>query len=478
MDKKKSLGAMWFKYFLARDKAAKLVALGAIVFIALWVLVFKDSMSVLIPLAVFAATLVFSFLSFIAVGLPRMATETKLYDAIDSDCKFPSKYKGRAMDRIKVEWGWVIAKKVTIQPEISSSAVTSSSTWRSLRSSVSDAFTRGRINYITIFDEHERGILTFIQEGMSDPAIEANYRRVEDLTSFVYDSLDKYGHALPRIRNLVMGIDGNEDLPASFSVSLSYQAESYNKKSFERDFKQKYDNPNVIWVFKWSGLGVEISHVLRGTEAERKQYVAKTLADLISASYSTAFTFADKDYTFSDEMVDWDKDLNPERLTIDFMHTDVSRVDKQERFEQLVTQGLHQIFKTPYWDFQWTVSPYEKILTIIRTEAPAGHHEPSPVGTQEKPALVTSTDNSIEEYDEEANEVLPDLTVDMPDIDFSIEEYDEEANEVLPEKAPAVVLNKTEAPKSVPAAVRSMPVIRKMPAPPARPQLIRPASKP
>lgn len=439
MAKKTSLWSNWLKYLISRDKVSKIAILLGLAFAGLWFLALKDTVNILFPLGFFAGALVFSLLSYICVGLPRLATEKKLYDSIASDCKFPWKHEGRTLGRIKVEWGFLLAKKVTVQAEIASSAVTSSNTWRTLRSAVSDAFSGGRQSYITVFDEHDRGTLVFLLPGASkDPGLDEKYRKAEDLTSFVYDSLHKYGNSLPRIKDLKMGIEANEDIPDSFNISLPYQADSYSKKNFERDFRQKYENGNAIWVFKWSGLGVEVSHILRGTEAERKQYVAKSIADLLSSSYNSSFHYSDKEYVFTEEMIDWDSKGNPERLTVDFLHTDISRIDKQESFEKRVIQGMHQIFKTPYWDFKWTVSPYEKILTISRTD---------PVS-------------------EEDMEVLP-----------------ESQDEVLPASAPAqekpVVTNPVPTSPAVqtPSEIAKVlvPLTRKMPSPPARPQLIRPS---
>lgn len=463
MRKRSSIWSHWLKYLIRRDNVSKVVLLVAIAEIGLWFALLKDSVTPLVPAGSIGAAIAFSFLSYVFVGLPRMATETKLYDSIASDCKFPWKHEGRSLGRIKVEWGFLLAKKVTVQADIASSAVTSANTWRTMRSAVSDAFSGGRQNYITVFDEHDRGTLVFLLPGASkDPALDEKYRNIEDLTSFVYDSLHKYGNSLPRIKDLTMGFENNEELPHSFNVSLPYQADSYTKKNFERDFRQKYENGNALWVFKWSGLGVEVSHILRGTEAERKQYVTKSITDLLASSYRSAFHYGDNDYIFTQEMIGWDGEGNPERLTIDFLHTDVSSPDKQESFEKRVTQGLHQIFKTPYWDFKWTVSSYEKILTIQRIESSA-----------EENNEVTGQPLDLQEV---MQPVVPMEVVQTP------EEPDLSPVTLIAEPTAVIRPAKTVStpdPAAVPARTRTLTTpVRKMPQPPARPQMVRPPSKP
>lgn len=369
MRNKPSLWANWLKYLIARDKISKIVILLAVAFTAFAFTLGQGSVDPLIAIGALAGSFAFSFLSYVCVGLPRVLLERKLYDAIASDCKFPWRHEGRTMNRVKVKWSLLAAKKVTVDAEIASSATTSASTWRTLRSAASDAFTGGKKTYITIFDEHERGTLIFVLPGsLKDPVLEDRYRKIEELTSFVYDGIHKYGNSLPRIKNLV-GFEDGSDFPESFIISVPFLVEKYSRQNFERDFKQKYENSNVLWMFKWSGLGVEISCIERGSPEERKLYVVNSVADLIKSSYRTSFHYSDKDYVFNEEMISWDSEGKPERLTIDFLHSDISRVDHQERFQELTIQGLHQILKTPYWDFKWSVSLYEKILTIQRLES-------------------------------------------------------------------------------------------------------------
>lgn len=434
MRNKPSLWAHWLKYLIRRDKTSKIVILLAVAFTTFAFTIAKDSIDPLIAIGVLAGSFIFSFLSYVCVGLPRIATEHKFYDAIDGDCKFPGKYSGRTMGRIKVDWGFLVAKKVTVHAEIASSATTSSSTWRSIRSAVSDAFNGGRQSYITIFDEHDRGTLTFLLPGtLKDPALEEKYRKIEDLTSFVYDTLHKYGNSLPRIKNLA-GFEDGSDFPDSLMISLPYQVEKYSRQSFERDFKQKYENSNVLWMFKWSGLGVEISCIERGSAEERRLYVVKSITDLIASSYGTAFTYSNKDYVFTEEMIGWDNEGKPERLTIDFLHSDISRPDRQQRFQELLIQGLHQILKTPYWEFKWAVSLYEKILTVQRLDS-FSETEQRKLPENEAPAVMEAP-------------VAPVETVSEP----------------LP----------TEAPTPAVRAPQAIPRLPGLPAPPSRPMPVRP----
>lgn len=344
------------------------------------------------------------------------------------------------MGRIKVDWGFLVAKKVTVHAEIASSATTSSSTWRSVRNAVSDAFNGGRQSYITIFDEHERGTLNFVLPGtLKDPALEAKYRKIEELTSFVYDSIHKYGNSLPRIKNLV-GFEEGSDFPESLMISVPFLVEKYSRQNFERDFKQKYENSNVLWMFKWSGLGVEISCIERGSPEERKLYVVNSVSDLIKSSYRTSFHYSDKDYVFTEEMISWDGEGKPEKLTIDFLHSDISRADHQERFQELMIQGLHQILKTPYWEFKWSVSLYEKILTIQRLESFSENEQRKlPEGFNEAPAPIESP-------------VAPVETASTP----------------VPTQTPTPAVRATQATPRLPG----------LPAPPSRPMPVRPQRTP
>lgn len=448
MRNKPSLWANWMKYLIRRDHVSKIIILLGITVVALAFTILQEAIDPLVAVAVFAGTLAFSFLSYICVGLPRIATEHKLYDAIASDCKFPWRHEGRTMSRIKVDWGLLVAKKVTIHAEIASSATTSSNTWRSLRSSVSDAFNGGRQSYITIFDDHDRGTLTFLLPGtLKDPALDEKYRKIEELTSFVYDSMHKYGNSLPRIKSF-SGFEDGSDIPDSFTISLPYQADKYARQNFERDFKQKYEDSNVLWMFKWSASGVEVSFIERGTPEERKLYVVNSVSDLLKSSYRTSFHYSDKDYVFNEEMIGWDSEGKPERLTIDFLHSDISRADHQERFQELMIQGLHQILKTPYWDFKWSVSLYEKILIIQR----------------------------IDSFSESEQRKLPEMQTQS-----RLAVAEEEPAIVEPAVEPVEAINPTvvtQTPVPAPRPAQASPRLTGLPSPPSRPMPVRPQRTP
>lgn len=375
MKKTSPVWSNWLKYLVRRDKVSKIAVTVSIILFVVWGLLLKDQISVLIPVGVLVATALFSFVSYAGLGVPRIKAEEKFYDAIYGDCGLPSKYAGREMHRVKVDWKFLSAQSVTVQAELGSYLVTSASRWRSIKGSASDAFSRGRLNYTTVFTDHRNGVLTFLSP--KHPNTDETMTAIEDLTSFVYSTIDKYNETLPKIENLVMGIGDDKNLPSSFNLNLTFQTDSSDRRKFERDFKQKYDNPEVIWSFNWSGAGLDLSHVRKGTAEERKVYSLKSLSDLIKSSYSSTFLYTDRrELDLDASQVTWDNEDKPESIALDFMHVDISDQDRVERFENKMKQGLYQLFKAPNWAFDWQVSAYEKLLTIRLDSALASAYVP------------------------------------------------------------------------------------------------------
>lgn len=355
----------WRNHIFRGDKISLPFIALSVVIAGAWGYLAEDKATVVYPLGLVALAVIFSFFSYVLLGLPRNSLVNKFYDAIYSECGFSPSYKGREKGRIKILWTLINADKVTVRVDTASHVTTSSKAWRNIKMAASDTLGLGKQTYAVDFTEHTQGILNLllVREGNAESE---RLLETEFLYSFVYDALSRHGFPLPKITGLVL--DENNS-PSELSISLRHTVERYNRSSFEKNFAEKYDR-DFISIFDWSADGVKISRINKGTPEERQFYSEKSLKDLVHSSFNSAFLRSDSDaYHFDSKMVRWNDDVSrPEEVTIDFGHADISRPEDIERFEKLFGQGLRQLFRIDSWNFNWNVSASEKFLVI--TPAP------------------------------------------------------------------------------------------------------------
>lgn len=351
----------WRTHIFRGDKISLPFIALSIALAATWGYLAEDKATIVYPLGMVVLAIVFSFFSYVLLGIPRTSLGNKFYDAIYSECGFSPSYKGREKSRIKILWKGVEAQQVTVRVDTASHVTTSSKAWRNVKMAASDSLGLGKKTYAVDFTEHTQGILNLqvVKEGDADST---RLLETEFLYSFVYDTLSRHGFPLPKITGLVMD---EQNSPSELSIAIRHTVERYNKSSFEKNFAEKYDR-DFISVFEWSADGVKISRINKGTQEERKFYSEKSLADLVHSSFNSAFLRSDSNaYRFDSKMVRWNDDISrPEEVVIDFGHADISRPEDIEKFEKLFEQGLRQLFRTDYWNFGWNISASEKFLAI------------------------------------------------------------------------------------------------------------------
>jgi hypothetical protein len=366
-----SLVSKWLRFFLLKDKLGKIFLALTGGAVAVWLLFAKDSLTFgLVAGGFLAFTILFSFLNYITVGKYKEAAEIKFYDAIYSDCGLSSSYKGRDMKQIRVQWKGLRVSKVLVTASANSSVAKSAKEWLNIKLSVEDSFKLAGNNVAAVLDDLSSGRLTFVIGNDEQFAPGGEYSSAwfgEGLRSFTYEMLAHYGTPLPRLQGLTLKEDG-ETQPQfqRVQVELMNTPSSYEKKSFESNFRQRYEASDQVCTFVWNSSGVTVESIKRGSQQDKSLQASKSIADLISSSISTAFHWYDsRAYLFSPNMIDWSADQQQAvSITIDFLQSDVSRPDQVARFEELVTQGLTQLFRGVLYEYIWNVNAFEKTVTI------------------------------------------------------------------------------------------------------------------
>lgn len=369
--KSDSFGLKWAKFFLLRDTIGKVLLALTAVLIATWVVFAKDNLTFgLVAGGFFVFTVLFSFLHYVTVGKYKENTEYKFYDAIYSDCDFSPPYKKRDMRPLKVEWKGLKVSRVAINASSNSSVAKSAKEWRTIKLSVEDSFKLAGTNIVAILDNHSAGRMMFIAGTDEQFAPGGEYSSAwfkEGLYAFTYEMLAHYGTPLPRLTVFELDQDGKRQPRLKrVQVELTNTPSTYEKKDYESHFRQRYDSTEHIWTFDWNPSGVTIESVERGSQKDRTIQATKSVADLISSSVSTAFHFYNsRGYLFKPNMVEWSSDGRiATRISVDFLQSDVSRPDQIDRFEELMSQGLIQLFRGVQYEYDWNVDAFEKSLTI------------------------------------------------------------------------------------------------------------------
>lgn len=363
----------WLKYLVKRDSVSKMM-LGASAGIGIfWYLKgFGQELGKSTGVA-FLASILFSFLFYVTVGRIQERSENKFYDAIYTDCDWPAPYKGRHMRRIKVDWFLIWAKSVSIIAESNSRVVTSSSGWRSVKLSVSDSFMHRGNHILTSFAGHRQGRLSFVF--LKDEEIETRANKDAllegGLYEFAYENLYDYGNELPKVASSRIGTDAKgEPFVEAARLEFTKQVSNYDRNHFEANYRQRYENPSVLWAFKWDYSSVEITAVPRGSSDERRLQGSKVIASLVASSSRRAFSlYSDGEYLFNEGMIRWSADgKKVESLTVDFLQSDVSEDSRAKEFETQMTQGLDKLFKDRAWAFDWSIDAFEQTVTVTHKE--------------------------------------------------------------------------------------------------------------
>jgi hypothetical protein len=369
--KSDSFGLKWAKFFLLRDTIGKALLALTAVLVASWVMFAKDNTTfALVAGASLVFTVLFSLIHYVTVGKYKENAEYKFYDAIYNDCDFSPPYKKRDMRPLKVEWKRLRVSKIAINASSNSSVAKSAKEWRTIKLSVEDSFKLAGNNIVAILDNHSAGRIVFVAGTDEQFAPGGEYSSVwfkEGLYAFTYEMLAHYGDPLPRLTVFELDEDGKRQPRLKrVQVEITNTPSSYQKKDYESHFRQRYDSPEHIWTFDWNPSGVTIESVERGSQKDRTIQATKSVADLISSSVSTAFHFYNsRGYLFKPNMVEWSSGGRIATIiNIDFLQSDISRPDQIDRFEELMSQGLIQLFRGVQYEYDWNVDAFEKSLTI------------------------------------------------------------------------------------------------------------------
>ena len=366
----------WISYFIKRDKPAKVVFAFAIASIGILYLVGFNATAVGFVVGVFVGAILFSLASYVFVGQLREKYERKFYDAIRYDCGMQADYQGREMNRIQVDWKGITPQRIHVDGGNSSNLATSKGAWRTVKLSIIDAFNLKNSQVVTNFSNHSQGKLDFAIVGNSemdnDPEIQKAVFR-ENLHAFLYEPFASYNSPLPKFTRLNLD-EGRKGEPVleSAEVALGEEPASYNKKSFESNFRRNYENPEYLWNFEWNYAALTITRIARGSKQELQAQVFRSIRDLVKSAAMSGFFFSvDDDFAVTPDMVVWGHDgLTPETINVDFMHSDVSRQDKVERFEKLINNGLNQMFKKTAWECSWNIDGFGKAVEIRKVDHP------------------------------------------------------------------------------------------------------------
>jgi len=359
----------WMKYLFKRDTISKaLFGLSAVAGGIWYFSGYNPDIGKVAGIVLIAAVL-FSFLFYVTVGRVQEKSEIKFYDAIYTDCDWTAPYKGRDMKRIKVDWFFLWPRSVSVLAESNSRVVTGSSSWRSVKLSVSDSFLHRGEHILTNFTGHRQGKLSFVFLKDTEMETRSNKEALieEGLYEFAYGNLYDYGNVRPKLVSSRIGNDEKgEPVLETARIEFSKQVSNYDRNHFESNFRQRYESPSVVWTFKWEYSSVEITAVPRGSTEERRLQGSKVIASLVSSSVRSAFSlYSNDEYSFNEEMIRWSQDgKKVEAITIDFLQADVSRDQRVEDFEKRIVQGLGKLFKDTAWEFDWNVDAFEQTVTI------------------------------------------------------------------------------------------------------------------
>lgn len=372
---KDSFSYQWLRYFLTRDIVGKLLLLLTVILATVWALFVRESIPfALVVVGALVVTVLFSLLNYATVGRMREKAEYKFYDAIHSACDLPYSFKGRNMKGIKVHWKGLKVARVALTVSSNSSAAKSAKEWRSIKLSVEDSFKLTGSSVVALLENHNAGRLEFVAGNDAQFAAGGEYSRAwfeEGLRAFTYEILAEYGTPLPRLRINLHEDGRSQPHLESVEIQLTNTTSNYDKKNFEASFRNRYEQPDTLWGFKWDSTGVTIESISKGSEQDKKIQTAKSIEDLIALSARTAFHkySSDGDYIFTHDMIGWSHGggNDVETISINFLQGDLSQPDQLRRFESLMSQGLTQLFHTTF-EYSWDITPYEKKVFIRKEQ--------------------------------------------------------------------------------------------------------------
>lgn len=274
------------------------------------------------------------------------------------------------MKQIRVSWKGLRVKAVTIFASSNSQAAKSAKEWRNIKLSIIDSFKLSGNNVIAVLDKHSTGTLEFLVVGDTQHGSTNAYKQIEleeRLYAFTYETLFHYGTPLPRLLDIKFEDDNKGSLLLKeFQIKLLNTANNYEKKAFEASFNNRYESDESLWTFDWFSEGVVLRSIDKGSEKDKRIRSTMSIVDLISSSVSTAFHWYSKEgYVFKSSMIEWSNNQTEvSSFTINFLQSDISRPEQVERFEQLISQGLSQLFPLRQHEYLWNITAFEKNLTV------------------------------------------------------------------------------------------------------------------
>lgn len=362
----------WTRFLFGRDKIGQALLAISIIAIAIWLLAVRDSMTFgLVSLGLLIFALVFSFLNYVTVGRYRETAEERFYDAIYSNCDFRSSFNGREMKKIKVQWSGLRVNRVIVHAATNSNAAKSGKEWRSLKLAVSDSFKLAGKQVVAILENQAKGHLEFVVVTDQQIAPGGEYSSAafaENFMSFIYENFSSYGTPLPRLRHFEIDENGHSKPKLkSFDIVLHGTPSSYDRSTFAKNLKARYESSAKVWIINWTEDGVNVEAIKKGSEKEKRVLAEQSVIDLVSSSVTASFSWYGDHHVLNSKMIQWSSDGIPESITVDFLQNDVSREYQVEKFENHVRQGLSQLFKGIKYQFEWNVSAVDKMLTIRAT---------------------------------------------------------------------------------------------------------------
>lgn len=363
--KNESLGSKWLKFFAIKDKIGKILFGVSVIILVSWFLSDKQSMTfLLVAVGSILFSLLFSFLSYLTVGKYRENAEYKFYDAIAFSCDLPRGYSNkREMRRVKVKWGFLRPKSIKVLASTNSSVGKRGTEWRNVKLSIEDSFKVPGENIVTIFDNHVSGRLDFL---IGERKNNGDLNELKEVIySLTYESFGRRDVQLPRINYIEPDRHGRNSFER-LEIETFKSLMNFENKGFEKSFRQRYETDENILVFTWNGTVVTITSILKDSEEAKTFQATKAIENLIVTATSNAFMRLDRnDYIIESDEIDWS--ANGEKLNninVNYLHSDMSQQERKERFENLIIQGLAQLYPTMLYELIWSVNPYETILSI------------------------------------------------------------------------------------------------------------------
>lgn len=363
----------WLNYFVAKDTYSKLLLVGAVVAGIVWWQSEWNRTAGIVFAGLLVITVFASLIFFLLIGTYRTKTFNKFYDQIYGSAGLASSYSGREKSKVILGWKGRRVTSVAVQSASNSSVAHSATHWKNIKTAARETLPLVGETVYAVFDEHSRGKVKLIALPDNDLKVNQDTERLafdEEFYNLVYETMASYNQPFPTVHDMETGYGANGDmLPERVTIRTQYSIRTYEQKKLESQLRSKYSDYESLWVFDWKLNEVTVRKVSKGSAEEMGMSTFQSVKNIIQNAMRRGFiVFDDDDYIFTPDMLDTEINglIAVNGININFLQFDLSASDRVETFEQMMTRGLVQIMPGSEWNYEWTITAYEKSLQVTR----------------------------------------------------------------------------------------------------------------